>query len=67
MNKTVNHITNFLGFCCIIAALLLAYEKESFGGWDIFLTVVAGMILIWFKNDAAREVIDKIISRYEKK
>ena len=56
-----------MGLLLIPYSAYLIYSKESFQAWDFLLMSFAAMILIWFKDSAARELIDKIIDKDVKK
>ena len=52
-----------MGLIIIPYAAYLVYVKETFCAWDFLLMSFAAMVLIWFKEDAARELIDKVLNK----
>lgn len=62
MPKFIDFITNLLGILLIPYGAYLIYALEKFTAWDFLLICFASFLLIWFKNDAARSIVEKIIS-----
>ena len=58
----INLLTTIIGLCTIIYSSVLIWVKPTFTSIDYLILAVTGMFLIWFKDDSAKSVIERILS-----
>lgn len=57
----LNVITNILGILAVPFAGYCYYALDKTSGWDFFLIVMTGMILLYVKSKGAKELINKMV------
>ena len=64
-NRSItNGLTTWIGFAFLLEALVIPWwYQEALLIGSLF---IAGMLLIWFKEDAAKDVVNKILDRKTK-
>lgn len=65
--KIADTATTLIGLAVIPYSYYLASKPDAgIGGWDVFLMSLMGLLLIWFKADAARNLLTSIFENVEK-